>query len=76
MAIRFPITLIPKSVMTKVCVRAFLNHIIKQEGAAWLISDGWVRKWAGLRVMVESQIFVETALYPALYPRHLKIVHI
>lgn len=58
------------------CKGVFESHPLKQEGAAWLISDGWVRRWAGLRVMVESQIFVDTALDPALYPRHLKIVHI
>lgn len=48
------------------CKKVLKSHPLKQEGAAWLINDGWVRMWAGLRVVVEGQTFVDTALDPDL----------
>lgn len=48
------------------CKQVLKSHPLKQEGAAWLINDGWVRIWAGLRVVAEGQTFVDTALDPDL----------
>lgn len=48
------------------CKKALKSHPLKQEVVSWLISDAWVMRWAGLRVVAEDQIFVDAALDPTL----------